>query len=85
MSTQQKRRPRVEATSINELLTKPFLNESEVAAITGRALATLRNDRFLRRGIPYLKISERSVRYRTPDVLAFMTKRPITFDVEVQA
>jgi hypothetical protein len=32
-----------------------------------------------------LKISERSVRYRTPDVLAFMTKRPITFDVEVQA
>jgi len=40
MSTQQKRRPRVEATSINELLTKPFLNEAEVAAITGRALAT---------------------------------------------
>lgn len=81
MSTQQKRRPRVEATSINELLTKPFLNEAEVAAITGRALATLRNDRFLRRGIPYLKVSGRSIRYRTPDVLNFMEARPITFEV----
>ena len=81
MSTQQKRRPRVEATSINELLTKPFLNEAEVAAITGRALATLRNDRFLRRGIPYLKVSGRSIRYKTQNVLAFMETRPITFDV----
>ncbi len=81
MSTQQKRRPRVEATSINELLTKPFLNEAEVALITGRALATLRNDRFLRRGIPYLKISGRSIRYRTPDVMNFMEARPITFEV----
>lgn len=80
MSTQQKRRPRVEATSINELLTKPFLNEAEVAAITGRALATLRNDRFLRRGIPYLKVSGRSIRYRTPDVMNFMEARPVYFD-----
>jgi hypothetical protein len=78
--SQQKRRPRVEATSINELLTKPFLNEAEVSAITGRALATLRNDRFLRRGIKYLKISGRSIRYKTQDVLAFMTARPINFD-----
>ena len=80
MSTQQKRRPRVEATSINELLTKPFLNESEVASITGRALATLRNDRHLRRGIPYLKVSKRSIRYRLPDVMNFMEARPITFN-----
>lgn len=80
MSAQQKRRPRVEAKSINELLTKPFLNEAEVSAITGRALATLRNDRFLRRGIPYLKIAERSVRYKTSDVMIFMQSRPIRFD-----
>jgi len=39
----------------NELIQKPFLNEVEVAAITGRAVATLRNDRHLRRGLPYLK------------------------------
>ncbi|MBP7232489.1 MAG: hypothetical protein KBA28_11230 [Syntrophaceae bacterium] len=65
----------------NELIQKPFLNEVEVAAITGRAVATLRNDRHLRRGLPYLKISQRSVRYRTPDIMNFMEARPITFDV----
>jgi hypothetical protein len=82
MSTQQKRRPRVEATSINELLTKPFLNEAEVAALTGRAVATLRNDRYMRRGLPYLKVSGRSIRYRTTDVMNFMEARPITFHDE---
>ena len=64
----------------NELIKKPFLNEFEVAAITGRAVSTLRNDRHLRRGLPYLKISKRSIRYRTPDVMNFMLARPITFD-----
>ena len=57
---------------VNEFIKKPFSeNEREVSAITGRALSTLRNDRFARRGIPYLKISKRSIRYRTPDVLNF--------------
>lgn len=65
----------------NELIQKPFLNEFEVASLTGRAVSTLRNDRFLRRGIPYLKISKRSIRYRTPDVMNFMEARPITFEV----
>lgn len=67
-----------------ELIKKPFLNEFEVSAITGRAVATLRNDRHLRRGLPYLKVSARSIRYRTPDVMIFMEARPITFD-EVSA
>ena len=66
--------------NLSEALKKPYLNEFEVAAITGRAVSTLRNDRFLRRGIPYLKISKRSIRYRTPDVIDFMEARPITFD-----
>lgn len=66
--------------NVNEALKKPYLNEFEVAEITGRAVSTLRNDRFLRRGIPYLKISKRSIRYRTPDVIDFMEARPITFD-----
>lgn len=74
----------IEVVPANELLNKPFLNEFEVSAITGRAVSTLRNDRFLRRGIPYLKVSKRSIRYRTPDVMNFMEARPITFD-EVSA
>ena len=71
---------RFEIAPANDLLKKPFLNEFEVAVITGRAVSTLRNDRHLRRGLPYLKVSQRSIRYRTPDVMSFMEARPITFN-----
>ena len=74
------RKRRFEIAPGNELIQKPFLNEFEVAALTGRAVSTLRNDRFLRRGIPYLKISKRSIRYRTPDVMNFMESNPICFN-----
>jgi len=74
------KRRQIKIAPANELIQKPFLNEVEVAAITGRALSTLRNDRHLRRGLPYLKVSQRSIRYRTPDVMNFMEARPITFD-----
>ena len=74
------RKRRVEIAPASELIKKPFLNEVEVSAITGRAVATLRNDRHMRRGLPYLKVSQRSIRYRTPDVMNFMEARPITFN-----
>ncbi len=74
------RKRRVQIAPANELLNKPFLNEMEVAALTGRAVSTLRNDRHLRRGLPYLKVSKRSVRYRTPDVMNFMEANPVCFD-----
>ncbi len=66
--------------NIAELLKKPYLNEVETAAITGRALSTLRNDRFLRRGLPYLRVGGRSIRYKLEDVLAFMEARRVAFD-----
>jgi len=69
-----------QVAAANELIQKPYLNEFEVSAITGRAVSTLRNDRHLRRGLPYLKVSARSIRYRTPDVLNFMEANPISFD-----
>jgi len=75
------RKRRVQIAPANELIKKQFLNEFEVSAITGRAVSTLRNDRHLRRGLPYLKVSQRSIRYRTPDVMNFMEARPITFEV----
>ena len=64
----------------NELMSKPYLNEKEVSAITGRALSTLRNERFMRRGIPYAVVGQRSIRYRLTDVIKFMEKTRITFD-----
>lgn len=69
-------------TSINigELLKKPYLNEFETAAVTGRAVSTLRNERHLRRGLPYLKIGKRSIRYKTADVTKTMEARRISFE-----
>lgn len=53
-----------------------YLNEKQVSEITGRALQTLRNDRFNRRGLPYIKLS-RMVRYSLNDVIEFMESRKI--------
>jgi predicted DNA-binding transcriptional regulator AlpA len=70
--------------SASELLEKRYLNEKEVAAITGLAISTLRNSRFMRKGLPYLKIGGRSIRYKSEDVISFMESRRIAFD-EVQS
>ena len=53
-----------------------YITEQEVSAITSRAIPTLRNDRHLKRGIPYCKIS-RSVRYKLQDVIDFMEGKKI--------
>ena len=53
-----------------------YLTEKEVAEITGRALSTLRNERFQGKGIPYIKIGK-SVRYKYDDVIEFMEARRI--------
>ena len=53
-----------------------YLTEIEVAAMTRRAVSTLRNERYLRRGIPFIKIG-RSVRYKTADVVLYMDQRRV--------
>ena len=53
-----------------------YIDERAVNKITNRALPTLRNDRFNKRGIPYVKLG-RSVRYKLADVLEFMESRKI--------
>ena len=68
----------------NELMEKMYLNEKEVAAVTGRAVSTLRNERFMRKGLPYLKIGGRSIRYKTEDVIRYMEGRRISFDEVLQ-
>ena len=55
---------------------KEYITEKEVAEITGRALSTLRNERFLGKGIPYIKIGK-SVRYKYDEVINFMESRRI--------
>jgi len=55
---------------------KVYVSEQAVAEITGLAIQTLRNDRHLGRGIPYVKM-RRSVRYFLPDVYGHMESRKI--------
>jgi hypothetical protein len=66
---------------MKELLEKPYLNEKEVSALTGRAISTLRNERFMRKGLPYYKLpGGRSVRYKVAGVISYMESRRISFD-----
>jgi hypothetical protein len=39
----------------------------------GKSVQTMRNDRHLRKGCPYLKMG-RSVRYRIDDIVAYMER-----------
>ena len=53
-----------------------YLTEKQVAEITGISLSTLRNERSLGQGIPYVKLG-RSVRYNLYDVIDYMESRKI--------
>lgn len=53
-----------------------YLTEKQVSEMTGLALPTLRNDRFLGRRLPYIKIGK-AVRYNEADVIAFMEAHKI--------
>jgi len=55
---------------------KEYLTEREVSKLTGRALSTLRNDRQMGNGFPFVKWG-RFVRYRKQDVIDFMEARKI--------
>ena len=53
-------------------MNKEYLTEREVSILTGRALSTLRNDRQVGKGFPYIKLGDRFIRYRKSDVIDFM-------------
>jgi len=59
-----------------DLKNQRYLTEKEVAALTGRAVQTLRNDRHKRRGFPYVKFGS-SIRYLLSDVLKVMENHRI--------
>ena len=55
---------------------REYLTEREVSQLTGRALSTLRNDRQMNSGFPFVKWG-RFIRYPRKDVIAFMEERKI--------
>ena len=56
-----------------------YLTEKETAELTRKTLSTLRNDRHLRRGLPYVK-DGKSIRYSLSDVISYMEGRKIIFE-----
>ena len=50
--------------------------EYGAAKILGKSVQTLRNERHLRKGCPYIKMG-RSVRYRVDDLLDYLEKHRI--------
>ncbi len=62
-----------------------YVDEREVAKITGFSLSTLRNERCTRRlKIPHYKVG-RSVRYKISDILDFMESHRIEPEATMQA
>lgn len=53
-----------------------YLDEKKTADLTGLSVFTLRNWRFIGRGLPYCKVG-RSIRYSLEDILSFMEKNRI--------
>lgn len=53
-------------------MSKTYITEKALSEMTGRALQTLRNDRFLGRGFPYIKMMGRSIRYDRDEVISIM-------------
>lgn len=55
---------------------RQYLSEREISILTGRALSTLRNDRQIGNGFPYIKWG-RFIRYSKKDVIEFMESRKV--------
>ena len=58
-----------------------YVNEDEVAQLTGLAVQTLRNWRHQRRGFPYIKLGRR-VLYPSRDIEKFLEERIIRPEVK---
>jgi hypothetical protein len=52
---------------------EPLIDEYEVARIQNRSVASVRRDRMLRKGCPYIKIGA-LVRYRPTDLRLFRSR-----------
>lgn len=55
-----------------------WISEKEAAKIMSVSVSTLRAHRFLRKGLPYIKVG-RAVRYSIEDIFKFMEEHKIEF------
>ncbi len=64
---------------MKETKTVQAVNEYEAAKILCKSVTSLRNERFLRKGCPYIKMG-RSVRYLVSDVHEYLKSHRINPD-----
>lgn len=57
---------------MNPILLKTYLDDREVSELTGISRRTLQNWRWLRKGIPFLKVGRRCL-YHRPDIERYMS------------
>jgi hypothetical protein len=62
-----------ERESVANIPLEPLIGEHECARITGRSVPSLRRDRLLGVGCPYVKL-QALVRYRPADVKAYIER-----------
>jgi len=62
-----------ERASVTGNRLEPLMNESECSLITGRSVASLRRDRLLGSGIPFVKLTS-LVRYDPRDIRAYIER-----------
>ena len=58
-----------------------YLDEKKTANMAGCSVQKLQQDRFNRKGLPYVKLG-RMVRYNLQDVVAYMESHKITHEAE---
>ena len=56
-----------------------LVNEKDLSQLIGRSIQTLRNDRLLNRGIPYIRVGG-SVRYSLTDVDRYLESHRVETD-----
>ena len=64
-----------------KIIEDKLYKEEETAAYLSNSVATLRNDRHLGRGLPYVKLG-RSIRYRGADILAYIESHTIKVEAK---
>ena len=57
--------------ALKEVDLEPLLDERDIAEITRRSLASVRRDRQLRKGVPFIRIGS-SIRYRPQSLREFL-------------
>ena len=57
-----------------------YVTEKVASEISGLKVQTLRNHRYSRKGIPYVRVGRRCIRYSVRDIFSFMEKRKIKIE-----